>query len=83
MTSRKTALMVLALVSLLITGVDAVDAQLPSNVVPNGLGVEIHFLANQSQDLDMIQASAAEFCPNGSALEFGRNDAGSVQLCGQ
>ena len=58
----KAALMALVLLSL---SVGRVAAQLPSAVVTDGLGVNIHFLpawgGTALQDLDMIQAAGCKF----------------------
>lgn len=36
-------------------------AQIPSSVIPNGVGVNIHFVTGQTEDLDMIQAAGFKF----------------------
>jgi hypothetical protein len=36
-------------------------AQIPSPVIPNGVGVNIHFVTGQTEDLDMIAAAGFKF----------------------
>src|SRR4051812_19914162 len=36
-------------------------AQIPSPVIPNGVGVNIHFITGQKEDLDMIAAAGFKF----------------------
>ena len=55
----KAAFTALILMSLMVAGGGGAD--LPSAIVPGNLGVNIHFLANKSQDLNMIQVAGARF----------------------
>jgi hypothetical protein len=51
----RTALFALALLPLSAT------AQIPTAVIPNGVGVNIHFVTGQTEDLDMIAAGGFKF----------------------
>ena len=78
----KTALMALVLLSLLVGRVGAV--QLPSAVVTDGLGVNIHFTigAADCPRPRYDPGRRLQVRPNGLYLEPDRDHGGSVQLCG-
>ncbi len=50
----------LAVVALLMLAWPAV-AQIPNGVIPSGVGVNIHFVTGQTEDLDMIAAAGFKF----------------------
>ena len=52
---------VLMLFGLLLAATSTSAATLPSPMVPDGLGVNIHFTGDQTRDLDMIQAAGFRF----------------------